>query len=79
MEIKIRLDMTEATREWNDFKRRVIDGIKDDNILGTARARLKDFSTYYNDENTGEVQKLTERVRAQLEEIRKQEKENGGE
>jgi len=78
MEIKIRLDMSEATRDWNDFKRRIIDGIKDDDILGTTKAKIKDFFSYYNEEGTGEIQALTKHIQEQLEEIRKQEEENGG-
>lgn len=77
MEVKLRLDTAELTRDWNDFRRKVIDDIKDDDILGTARAKLKDFATYYNDAETGAIQALTKRVQDQLEEIRKQEEENG--
>lgn len=72
MEIKIRLDMSEAERDWNEFERKVIKGIKDTDILGNARARLKDFNSYYNSENTGEVQSLMKQVsntQAQLEQM----------
>ena len=72
MEIKIRLDMSEAERDWNEFKRKVIDGIKDTDILGNTRARLRDFNSYYNSENTGEVQSLMKQVsntQAQLEQM----------
>lgn len=72
MEIKIRLDMSEAERDWNEFERKVIKGIKDTDILGNARARLKDFNSYYNSESTGEVQSLMKQVQntqAQLEQM----------
>ena len=72
MEIKIRLDMSEAERDWNEFRRKVIDGIKDTDILGNTRARLRDFNSYYNSENTGEVQSLMKQVQntqAQLEQM----------
>lgn len=72
MEIKIRLDMSEAERDWNEFRRKVIDGIKDTDILGNTRARLRDFNSYYNRENTGEVQSLMKQVantQAQLEQM----------
>ena len=41
------LDLSEAERDWNEFRRKVIDGIKDDDILGNTKARLRDFSSYY--------------------------------
>lgn len=72
MEIKIRLDMSEAERDWNEFERKVVKGIKDTDILGNARARLKDFNSYYNSESTGEVQSLMKQVsntQAQLEQM----------
>ncbi len=74
MEIGIRLDLSEAERDWNEFKRKVIDSIKDDDILGNTRARLQDFSSYYKMDNTGEIQALTQQVlntKAQLEQIDK--------
>lgn len=74
MEIEIRLDLSEAERDWNEFRRKVIDGIKDDDILGNTKARLRDFSSYYKTDNTGEVQALTQQVlntKAQLEQIDK--------
>lgn len=62
MEIEIRLDMAEAERDWNDFKKKIIDGIKDDNILGTAKADLEDFYSYYNSNNNGIIQANTRHV-----------------
>ena len=62
MEIEIRLDMAEAERDWNDFKKKIIDGIKDDDILGTAKADLEDFYSYYNSNNNGIIQANTRHV-----------------
>lgn len=62
MEIEIRLDLAEAERDWNEFKRKVIDGIKDDDILGNAKARLIDFSSYYKADETGIIQKNAQHV-----------------
>lgn len=72
MEIEIRLDLSEAERDWNEFKRKVIDSVKDDDILGSTKARLRDFSSYYKSDNTGEVQSLTQQVlntKAQLDQM----------
>lgn len=68
--IKLRLDLSEAERDWNAFKTKIIDGIKEDDILGNARARLANFNTYYNDEGTGEVQATTKHVNAIMEQLR---------
>ena len=76
MEIEIRLDLSEAERDWNEFRRKVIDGIKDNDILGNTKARLRDFSSYYKTDSTGEVQALTQQVlntKAQLEQMDKTE------
>lgn len=62
MEMEIRLDLSEAEREWNDFKKRIIDGIEEEDILGNTKARLQDFSTYYNTEGTGSIQAGTGHV-----------------
>lgn len=59
MEIKIRLDLAEAERDWNEFKKNVIDQIDEDDILGNAEARLEDFFSYYKDDGTGIVQRNT--------------------
>ena len=74
MEIEIRLDMSEAERDWNEFRRKVIDDIKDTDILGNAKADLQDFFSYYKDEEKGIIQTNTEHVNdiiEQLEAIRK--------
>jgi len=70
MEIEIRLDMSEAERDWNEFKRKVIDGIKDDDILGNTKSKLADFSSYYKQDSTGEVQALTKQVNNTLEQLK---------
>lgn len=78
MEVEIHLDMAEAEKDFNEFKRKVIDGIKDDDILGNAKADLKDLESYFNTNGTGigPVQALTNQVEKTLEELA--EMENGG-
>lgn len=61
-EIQIRLDMSEAMRDWNEFKAKIIDGIKEDDILGNAKAKLANFHSYYNADGTGEIQATTKHV-----------------
>ena len=69
MEIKLRLDLAEAERDWNEFKKKIIDGIEDDDILGNAMAKLVDFSSYYKEDNTGIVQALRKQVDNTLAEL----------
>ena len=70
MEIEIRLDLAEAERDWNEFKRKVIDGIKDNDILGNAQARLQDFYSYYKKDGTGIIQANTEHVNALVDQLK---------
>ena len=69
MEIEIRLNLAEAERDWNDFKKKIIDEVEDDNILGNAMAKLVDFSSYYKEDNTGVVQALRKQVDNTLAEL----------
>ena len=68
-EIKISLDLSEAERDWNEFQKKVVDRVADKDFLGLAKARVRDFESYYNAEETGEVQSLMkhlEDTRAEL-------------
>lgn len=78
MEVELRLDMAEAERDFNEFKRKVIDGIKDDDILGNAISKLKDYTSYFdtNGSGTGSIQKLTDQINNTVDQI-KQIDDNG--
>lgn len=74
MSVDLRLNMAEAERDWNDFKKKVIDKVKDDDILGSAKADYADLLSYYNTagSGTGPVQALTGQINdtlAQLKEM----------
>ena len=70
MELEITLDMNEATREWNEWKKKVLDGIDEDDILGNSTAKLEDFYTYFNEKGSGDIQGLSKKVLADLEELK---------
>lgn len=72
MEVELRLDMAEAERDFNEFKRKVIDGIKDDDILGNAQSKLKDYTSYFdtNGHGVGPVQKLTDQINDTMDQIK---------
>ena len=72
MEIELRLEIAEADRDWNKFRRKVIEGLEDDDILGRVYANLEDFSTYYNEAETGSIQAAVRHIsdlRAELDEL----------
>ena len=64
MEVKLRLDMGEAMRDWNEFKRKVIDDLDDDDLLGKALQNREDILSYYNTANSGvgSIQSLTSKI-----------------
>ena len=45
--IELRLDMSGAERDWNKFKAKVIDGLKEDDILGQTVLNIDNLSTYF--------------------------------
>lgn len=61
-EIEIRLEMSEAERNWNAFFNKVIKDIEEEDILGNTEARLEDFLSYYKDEMKGVVQVNTQHI-----------------
>lgn len=70
MEVEIRLDMAEAERDWNEFKKKIIDDIDEDDILDNAMAKMLDFSSYYKDNGKGVIEVLTRQVNDTLEQLR---------
>ena len=69
MAIELRLDLTKATKDWNEFKKKIIDDIKEDDILGNAQAKLLDFSMYYDENGKGVIQSLSKQLNDTLAEL----------
>ena len=46
MEVELRLDLSEAQKDWSEFKRKVIDGIKDDDLLEMQKRILNYLKIY---------------------------------
>ena len=78
MAVELRLDMQSAAKDWNEFKRRVIEDFDDDNVVGQAIQNFDDILSYYNTANkgTGSIQALTSKQNSVIEEINKL--RNGG-
>lgn len=49
-EIQLKLDIKDAERDWNDFKRNMT--IDEDDILGNTRFSLESFKSYLGDDGT---------------------------
>ena len=63
LKIKAELNLSEAKRDWNKFRRDLIDEVRDDDILGLNKYRFADISSYFNNIGTGSIQYLTDRLK----------------
>ena len=54
IKVDLELDMRQAERDYNNFKKKVIDRVQQDDVLGNANYDLKDLDTYTR-ANTGTV------------------------
>ena len=68
MEVELRLDLSEAQKDWSEFKRKVIDGIKDDDLFGNAKA---DTELFENLLTNGTIEAGTSNINETLAEIDK--------
>ena len=86
MEVEIRLDMGQAERDWNKFRREVLQAdsvLKDtsfDKLLKNANQNYNDIESYFNihGNDYGQIQKLTDQLNGtltQLEQINQQSSE----
>ena len=73
MGIELRLEMKEAEQDWNKFKRKIIDGMKDDNIFGQGLESLENYRDYFDlgGGQGGTVDALTKQVNNTMTEIQK--------
>lgn len=69
-EITIRLDLKEAEEDWNDFRRNVLEDLKDSDVLRNAELDLENFSLYYKDNENGIIQAGTRQVNNILAELK---------
>lgn len=70
VKIELELDAADFQKQFNEFRRRVVDRVSKDDILGNARSRMRDFSIYYNDTSSGGIiSSLTDQVNGTLAEL----------
>lgn len=63
-EVQLKLDTTESEKNMREFRRKVIDQLQDDDILGNALADYADLSYYRNEQGLGVVQIYTDQLSA---------------
>ena len=49
LRVDLQLDLSEAQREFNQFKKKVIDKVDDDDVFGNAKANFTDLTSYYKE------------------------------
>ena len=62
LKIEASLDLSQAKRDWNKFRRDFIEEIRDDDILGLNRYKLADLNSFFNKAQTGSLQVLSDKL-----------------
>lgn len=70
MEIEITLDLDDARKQWEEFKKDVIDKIEDDDILGNAQYNLNSLNRFYDEQGLGKIQEETKYLTDLLNELK---------
>ncbi len=70
MEIEITLDLDDARKQWEEFKKDVIDQIEDDDILGNAQYNLNSLNRFYDEQGLGKIQEETKYLTDLLNELK---------
>ena len=69
-EVKIRLDLAEAKKEWNEFKADILEGRDLENDpLAAARVNRQNMDALYNSEGTGSLQASTNHINKIMEQL----------
>ena len=70
MEIEVTLDLDDARKQWEEFKKDVIDKIEDDDILGNAQYNLDSLNRFYDEQGLGKIQEETKYLTELLNELK---------
>lgn len=68
LRVDLELDLSQAERDFNEFKRKVIDKLKDDDVLGNVKADFVDLTTYYKN-GLDVIDALTDHVNATMKQL----------
>ena len=58
VEIEVKLNVKDAIKDFNDFRKRIIDGVKEDDYGGQAAAAMNNYGTYYYQDDQGNTRGL---------------------
>ena len=80
LEINVKLDLQDAEKEFNDFRKKVIDKVKDDQHGALTEAAARNYSQYYNVDNKGRVGGLIPELTKHVQDIQRETEivRNGG-
>ena len=67
--IDLQIDVSQAQRDFNDFKVKVIDQIRQDDIVGNIRAAFENIYTYYKKGESNVIDGLTDQINNTLDQI----------
>ena len=76
LEVDLSLDLKEAQKEWNDFRHKIVNGLRDEDILGNARLTQDNLGTLVSRDQdgnySGDLVNQIEHVQEIMNEIQKQ-------
>ena len=72
LEINVKLDLKDAEKDFNDFRKKIIDEVKDDQYGGLAEAAARNYSSYYNVDNRGNVGGIIPDLRQHAQDVQRE-------
>lgn len=72
LEIELHLDLKDAQKEFNEFRKKVIDQIKDDEFGRLAEATARNYQNYYSINEDGTAGGIIPELRQHAEQIKKE-------
>ena len=72
LEINVKLDLKDAEKEFNDFRKKVIDQVQDDQHGGLAEAAARNYTSYYNVDNQGNVGGIVPELRQHARDVQRE-------
>ena len=72
LEINVKLDLKDAEKDFNDFRKKVIDQVQDDQHGGLAEAAARNYTSYYNVDNQGNVGGIIPELRQHARDVQRE-------
>ena len=72
LEINVKLDLKDAEKEFNDFRKKVIDQVKDDQHGSLAEATARNYTSYYNVDENGQVGGIVNNLRQHAQAVQRE-------